>query len=80
MKRIWDIVTYFFLISVSICVFLCIYKREWYLTFKAFLLLVFWICMALENNSLNKDKLATKTSIGSIVVFASLFILEMIDL
>ena len=77
MKKVWEIVKYFFLIISIIGIILCIYKKELYLVLKGFLLLIFWISMILEDSPINKNKIVTKTSLGSIVVFISLSILEM---
>lgn len=77
MKKVWEIVKYFFLVISIIGIILCIYKKELYLVLKGFLLLIFWISMILEDSPINKNKIVTKTSLGSIVVFISLSILEM---
>lgn len=79
MKKLLDIVKYFFLVISIIGITLCIYKKELYLVFKGFLLLIFWISLILEDKTINKNKIVTKTSLGSIVVFISLSILEMFD-
>lgn len=77
MKKIWDVVKYFFFAISIIGIILCTYKKEFYLVFKGFLILIFWSSMILEDKLINKNKIATKTSWGCLIVLISLSILEM---
>lgn len=63
-------------IASGLGIIVCIYKKEIYLAFQGFLILLFWIMMLLEDKPINKNKVMTKIAIVTIIVLIILSILE----
>lgn len=74
-----DIVIHLYGFTTILGTIVCICKKELYLAFKGILLTIFWISIILEYKSDNKNKIATKVSLITIIVLISLSILEIIN-
>lgn len=71
---------YILAIATGLGVIVCAYNKEFYYAFKGLLLILFLVMMILHDKPINKNGIATRISIVSIVILVILFIVDKLTL